>query len=429
MGILQSILNIIVQLMTDAGIMVALVALIGLLALRERPEKVFSETVKTAFGMYIILAGVNLLLGNVGSLPQILSHAFAPNVTLPQEGTSGEIIGKYGSTIGWAMLIAFVTNLILARVTRWKFVYLSGHIIWQNIIILIAIFTAVGLQIGAVTTVVIGVLLGIYDTIMPALVQPWSRKVSGSDDFGLGHSINIGMIVAGVLGGIVGKPEDSTEKLKFPDRLAFMSDPGVVAALIFFVVFALGLIFAGPAYIQENFAKAAGQHWLVWVVIQSLKGATGLLLIFYGARTLLASIVPSFRGIALRVIPNAKPALDMPVFFGYAPVALILGTVVMLITELIMMLVIGFVAPAYIVFPALIATFFEGGTAGIFGNATGGIRGAVVGAFVVGVIDMVGLATILPLTRAAADFMRILALSDYGTLYNVFAHLLKLVLG
>jgi len=45
----------------------------------------------------------------------------------------------------------------------------------------------------------------------------------------------------------------------------------------------------------------------------------GITVLLVGVRMLIAEIVPAFRGIALKVVPDAVPALDCPVVFDFAP--------------------------------------------------------------------------------------------------------------
>ncbi len=80
----------------------------------------------------------------------------------------------------------------------------------------------------------------------------------------------------------------------------------------------------------------------------------------------------------MKLVPDAIPALDCPVFFPYSPNAVILGFITTTIGTVIAMFVLPMWGLAMIL-PGMLTNFFAGGTAGIFGNATGGRRGAIIG--------------------------------------------------
>ena len=70
-----------------------------------------------------------------------------------------------------------------------------------------------------------GLLLGVYCTLSPALVQPFMRKVTGSNDLAYGHTTSFGVIMGALVGKLFKKHEnESSESLKIPAKLSFLKD-------------------------------------------------------------------------------------------------------------------------------------------------------------------------------------------------------------
>lgn len=120
-------------------------------------------------------------------------------------------------------------------------------------------------------------------------------------------------------------------------------------------------------------------------MMQALKFAAGFILIQNGVRLVLNEIVPAFRGIATKLVPNSRPALDCPIVFPYAPNAVLVGFISSFIGGIVSMFALGAMGLT-IVIPGVVPHFFCGATAGVFGNATGGRRGAILGAFFNGIL-------------------------------------------
>ena len=63
-------------------------------------------------------------------------------------------------------------------------------------------------------------------------------------------------------------------------------------------------------------------NYLVFAFLQAIQFVVGVYVLLSGVRLILGEIVPAFRGIAMKLVPNAIPALDCPVLFPYSPKSL-----------------------------------------------------------------------------------------------------------
>src|SRR5699024_11385982 len=102
--------------------------------------------------------------------------------------------------------------------------------------------------------VVGGVILGFMSAFLPALCQPFMRKITGSDDTAIGHFNMIGYALAGYVGKLFSKYEsETTENIKFPGWLSFFRDfnmglSAVMLVILYFDEFAAGTIFTQDIY-------------------------------------------------------------------------------------------------------------------------------------------------------------------------------------
>lgn len=194
---------------------------------------------------------------------------------------------------------------------------------------------------------------------------------------------------AGEIGKLFSGKSKSTEDIKFPKGLSFLRESTISISLTMIVLYIIAALFAGPQYVHAELSD--GQNFIVFSVIQGVTFAAGVFIILTGVRLILAEIVPAFKGISEKLVPNTKPALDCPIVFPYAQNAVLIGFFVSFITGVIGMLIM-FLIGGVVILPGVVPHFFLGATAGVFGNARGGIKGAVAGSALNGI-----LITFLPL--------------------------------
>ena len=384
---------IVYDIFGQAAFLLGLIALIGLLLQRKSASQVISGTIKTIVGFLLFNIGSGAAQEALTGFQVLFSEAFGlVGVTPISEAVTAQAQSLFPAVIALIMVLGFVMNLVFARFTKFKYVFLTGqHNLFLSALVAI-LLKALGL--GDIPAVFIGaIIVGLASVLYPAIAQPFMRKVTGNDDIAIGHYCSLAYALSGWVGSKVGDPKQGTESLKLPGWLSIFKDYIVSITLSVGVFYYLAAIVAGRSAVE---AISGGTHWLVYPAIMALTFTAGLYGIITGVRMFLGEIVPAFVGISEKFIPNAKPALDCPVVFPYAPTATVLGFISAYAAGLICMAIMAAMGTTVII-PVAIPYFFIGATAGVFGNATGGWKGCVVGAFLAGVLIAVGPAIIYPI--------------------------------
>lgn len=375
---MQVIDFIITNILTQASITIALIAMLGLILQRKSVGQVISGSLKTLLGFQVLSAGSSIIVGSLEYFGLIFTEGFNMQGIIPSiEAINGQAMNELGlgSEIALTFLAIFVFNIIIARFTKWKYIFLTGQaILWMATMTTVFGYFA-GLR-GLPLILVGGFIGGVFAVAMPAIAQPIIRKVTGSDDIALGHFCTIGYLFeAGVakIFGEKGENKKSIEDIELPKSFEFLQDTYLSVMVVMVPLYIITALFAGPGV-----GNHGDQHYVMFAFLQSIQFVVGVYVLLAGVRLLLGEIVPAFRGIAMKLVPDAKPALDCPVFFPYSPNAVILGFITTTIGTVLAM----FVLPVFglaMILPGMLTNFFAGGTAGIFGNAVGGRRGAIIG--------------------------------------------------
>ncbi len=367
---------IINNILTQASITIALIAMLGLMLQKKKFGEVLSGTFKTLLGFMVLSAGSGIIVESLVYFGEIFTTGFGMQGIIPSiEAINGQAMNELGlgNAIALTFLAIFVVNIIIARFTRFKYIFLTGQaILWMAT--MTTIFGSFAGLEGATLIIVGGIIGGIFAVAMPAIAQPIVRKITGSDDIALGHFCTIGYMFTAFISKLVGDSSKSTEDINLPKGFEFLQDTYLSVGIVMIILFMVTAAFAGAEPVAE---MAGNTNYMVYAFLKAMQFVVGTYVLLSGVRLLLAEIVPAFRGIALKVIPNAKPALDCPVLFPYAPNAVTIGFITTTIGSVIAMIVLPFFSLPMLL-PGMLSNFFAGGTAGIFGNATGGRRGAVI---------------------------------------------------
>jgi PTS system ascorbate-specific IIC component len=363
------------------------IVLLGLLLQKKSVNQVISGTCKAIVGFLIINAGAGVIVNALTVFEPMWSEVFGVKAS-----SLGQFMGQsgfntqFGSAVTLAMTLGFLVNVLLARFTRFKYIYLTGHMMfWTTTIFAGIVINTAGTDVpywGLVAF--LSIIMGIYWTFQPALVQPFLRKITGSDSFALGHTSASVSLLGAIAGKYLGNKNNDAEKVNLPKKLEFMRDSNVITSLtmgVLFVIGAIVLLFKNTEGAQTLITKAGDQNFIIYAIIQSFTFAAGIAVVLFGVRLFVGEMVPAFYGIATKLVRGAIPALDCPLVYPYSPNSVILGFIGAFIGIILWLLVLG-QGVGYVFVPTMIVLFFHGATAGVFGNSTGGVRGALLGGFI-----------------------------------------------
>jgi PTS system sugar-specific permease component. len=377
----------------NTALIVGLIALIGLLLQKKSATDVISGTVKTIIGFMIFNIGSSAISTIVTNFTTLFNAGFGiEGVTTQVEVATGLALNTYGTEIALLMLIGFVANILIAKFTPLKSIFLTGQHFLYFACVLGLILISAGFNSFWVVMIG-GILLGFAGAGLPMLCQPFMRKITGSDDLAMGHFNTIGYAISGYIGKWVGKMTKQSDNskadssnIKLPKFFSLFRD-FVFSVALFMVVLFYVAVFACVANGQMDLVQemSGNDIWFIYPLIQGLQFAAAMSVLIYGVRQFIHEITNAFVAISEKYIPNAKPAVDCPAVFPFAPTAVIIGFIGAFLGGLAGMgLMIAFKS-SVIMIPAAGICFFSGGTCGVFGNAYGGWKGALVASFVAGI--------------------------------------------
>lgn len=376
----------------NTALIMGLIALIGLLLQKKSATDVISGTMKTVIGFMVFNIGSSAMSDVVNTFTELFNTAFGiEGVTTQVEVATGLALNTYGTEVALVMLLGFVMNLVFAKLTRFKAIFLTGQHFLYFACVIALIFIANGMP-TPVTIVAGGVLLGFFGAALPSVCQPFMNKITGADNLAIGHFNCIGYAFSGYVGKLFSKLGGDKEKedastIKMPKFFELFRDFIFSVALFMVVLFYIAVIACvANGHMDFVLEKAGNDIWLVYPFLQGLQFVAGMSVLIYGVRQFIAEITAAFVAISEKYIPNSKPAVDCPAIFPFAPTAVLIGFIGSFLGGLAAMAGMVIFNSPTIMIPAAGICFFSGGTCGIFGNAYGGWKGALVGSFIVGIV-------------------------------------------
>lgn len=242
---MSSVLNTVISLVRTPSMFIAIIAFLGLVLQKKSFSDIIKGTLKTFIGMVILTQGVNILSTSITPLSNGFTQLFAITDAKPL-GDFNTFLGKWGGQVGVIMLLGFVLNILIARFTKFKTIFLTANILYWYPMLFIGV--AVEHKLSTVSMFILAILIYIcVITIMPYVMRKYVKELTGQDMFTIGHTTSIFCLLGIAIGTLFGKneknAEQSTEKLKLPKKLEFFKDTTLVSGIAITLVYIIVGIF------------------------------------------------------------------------------------------------------------------------------------------------------------------------------------------
>lgn len=391
------------EILTQAAVVMALVGFIGLVLQKKPFERIMSGVIKIYVGMTIFTLGLNAVCAQVDIFTKMsLKIVGASNVL--ESATRVPINASYESVMSAAALalgLAYIVNILIARLSKFKVIYLTGHWShWTCICVVAVLMNYLG--IASTKAIIIGgIIVGIYQVVFPSMLQPYTQKLTGGAPIAFGHGVSSCALIGSWIGTKIGDPNDSFEDIELSGRLSFLKEVVITVALTMSIMYVGLALIVGKEFVMT---LSGGKNWIMFSLFAGLGFSAGLMALLYGIRMFIAEITPAFQGISTKLVPGAIPAFDCPVFFQYGTNSLLIGFVIAQICSVISMAILmKWDLPV----PILMVTyenFFGGGVVALFANKFGGKKAAVIGAIFFGCTATLGRALFFPMLGPMVAF-------------------------
>lgn len=394
------------QIFGQPFLLMAIVVLIGYIAMNAKPMKAIVGALKASVGILAMGMGSGALITNFGYLLTAVTNATGiqdaglntyPTMTAGYEKIDSVLGSGTGAAWGiYTLLVAFVLNLVLVafrKYTKIRAVYLTGNaMIVQAGISTYIVWKFLGT--GMLPTIIIAAAItALYWGICSTLLIKPTHQITGGD-FTVAHQQMVTSFLAYKIAPKIGNPEDDIEKKKMPSTLNFLQDSIVATALVMLLSVIVIFFLVGEEQINwlrmEAYKQASYKNNIVFALWIAFTLTANIVVLLYGVRMFVGELMMSFKGISEKLLPGAVAGVDCAAIFGFAPKSVVLGLLFGTLGQVLGLLgLLAFKSPIFLI-PGFIPLFFDNATVSIFANKFGGWKAAAILCTINGLIQIAG---------------------------------------
>ena len=125
---MKLVLDFLIDIASTPALLVALIAIIGNLLQRKSASDIVQGGIKTFVGFLIVTAGAGVIEQSIIPFGDLFQHAFNMSGVVPNnEAIVAIALNEYGTATALIMLTGMIFNIIIARFTKFKYIFLTGQ--------------------------------------------------------------------------------------------------------------------------------------------------------------------------------------------------------------------------------------------------------------------------------------------------------------
>lgn len=435
------------NILTKPAFFIGFMVLIGYILLKKSWYEILSGTLKAIIGYFILSVGSGGLVKNFRPILVGLKQRFNLDAMVidPYFGQNAvengvqEVFGKGFSGVVLLLAIAFITNLILVRFSKYtklRAVFTTGHVQLQQAATAywLILFALPGLITSDFKIMVImAVLLGLYWAVGSNLLVKYSQELTDGAGFTIAHQQMFGVALFTYLADKMAKADrkagrTSSKKIEDINLPGFMSifNDNMVSTGILMLIFFGGILAAlgKPFLVEAKFMKP-NANFFFYIIETCLHFAVYLAILQLGVRTFIAELTQSFKGISDKLLPGAVPGVDCAISYNFgSPNAITLGFLAGALGQFIAILTLILLKSPVLVVAGFVPVFFDNATIGVYANSKGGLKATLIFPFISGLCQVFGSAFIASFVGMAA-YGGYLGMWDWAVVWPVFTVVMK----
>lgn len=378
-------------------------------------------TIVNLVGYYLVLIGVSLSEYTLQPISKLIYRCFGVNGgVMNSELYAGHLLVQYAIPASFTLLLAFGINLLIARHTRHRNVYLTAHhMLYLCLFSVFILKTQTALPM-LIIILISAVFTGIWMYCTVLLTSIPMQKITETNNTGMANSCASAAFI-----GAATKYVFNGKSNTFDTDDGHINDQSnavpIYAFLGILVLYITLFLILGPDKAKETIGVDGS--WFYICASRALLYGAQYALLLNGIRRLMANLVRMLWDLASRFVTNFGIGLDATALIPYSPPAWSCGFKWCTLGGLIASILMLVLQVSFVPLLSLTSYYFCGGVAGICGNAYNGKRGARLSGLIAGFISTV----LIGLMMSGLTDMTQLGICFGETEYGLFGIILQLL--